>query len=106
MTAMSIPRSLHPVDVVLASTRLYASLPVVGRHLEPFAGLTAMALWGGHYAPAAIRAAVGRRFGEPTAPAEVVAVPSSPAPSRVPPYLRARAQKRKCLFHSSIRYGN
>jgi hypothetical protein len=49
--------------MLLASTRLYASLPVVGRHLEPFAGLAAMALYGGHYAPAAVRAAVSRRFG-------------------------------------------
>ena len=46
---------LHPTNVVLASTRFYSSLPVVGKHLEPFAGLTAMALWGGHYAPATIR---------------------------------------------------
>jgi acetyl esterase/lipase len=97
---------LNPVDVVLASTRLYSSLPVVGRHLEPFAGLTAMALWGGHYAPAAIRAAVGRRFGDGTVAPEVAAPSGSHASSRVPPYLRARAQKRKCLFHSSIRYGD
>ena len=52
---------LNPVDVVLASARFYSSLPVVGKHLEPFAGLTAMALWGGHYAPTALRAAVVRR---------------------------------------------
>lgn len=43
--------SLHPLDLVVASTKVYSSLPVVGRHLEPFAGLTAMALYGHHYAP-------------------------------------------------------
>ncbi len=46
---------LHPTDVVLDSARFCSSLPVVGKYLEPFAGLTAMALWGGHYAPATIR---------------------------------------------------
>src|SRR5690242_10837283 len=55
------PMPINPVEILLSSTRLYASLPVVGRHLEPFAGLTAMALYGGHYAPAAVRAAVKRR---------------------------------------------
>ncbi len=100
---------LNPVELVLASTRMYSSLPVVGKHLEPFAGLTAIAMWGGHYAPAAIRCAVNRRAGG--APVEVpVAIAGGDAggrgPGRIPPYLRARAQKRKCLFHSSIRYGN
>jgi acetyl esterase/lipase len=33
-----IRRRLNPVDVVLASTRFYSSLPGVDRHLEPFAG--------------------------------------------------------------------
>ncbi|MCW2515489.1 MAG: nlhH 12 [Mycobacterium sp.] len=87
---------LHPVDVVLATTRAYSSLPVVGKHLEPFAGLTAMALWGHHYAPAAVRAAVNRRSGRP----------KTDTAGRVPPYLRARTQRRKSLYRSSIRYGN
>ena len=47
-------RSLHPMDVAMASTRFYSSLPVVGKHLEPFAGLTAMMMYGGHYAPTAL----------------------------------------------------
>lgn len=93
---------LNPVDVVLASTRMYSSLPVVGKYLEPFAGLTAMALWGGHYAPAAIRGVLGRRFGDGT---PVVETPAEPG-RRVPPYVSARAQRRKCLFHASIRYGD
>ncbi len=97
---------LHPVEVVLASTRLYSSLPVVGKYLEPFAGLTAIALWGGHYAPAAIRAALSRRAG-----AEVTldgpADPGGRATAgHVPPYLRALAQRRKYLYSSSIRYGD
>jgi acetyl esterase/lipase len=98
-------RRIRPFDVVLASTRWYSSLPVVGKHLEPFAGLTAMALWGGHYAPAALQAAISRRTG----PGPVEAVPADAIPvdgSRVPPYLRARAQRRRSLHTSSIRYGD
>jgi acetyl esterase/lipase len=90
---------------------MYSSLPVVGRHLEPFAGLTAMTMYGGHYAPAAIRAAVGRRIGGGTAdpPAEApIAVAEAAAQtggSRIPPFARARAQRRRCLHRSSVRYG-
>jgi acetyl esterase/lipase len=62
---------------------MYSSLPLVGRHLEPFAGLTAMTMYGGHYAPAA----------------------AQPGGSRIPPFARARAQRRRCLYRSSVRYG-
>ena len=89
---------LRPIEVVLASTRLYSSLPLVGKHLEPFAGLTAMALWGGHYAPAALRAAVIRTT-------RVRRAVRGFHGSRVPPFVRARAQRRQCLYRSSMRYG-
>jgi acetyl esterase/lipase len=105
MTPRRLAR-LHPIDLVLASTRVYSSLPVVGKHLEPFAGLTAMALWGGHYAPAAIRAAMSRRSVASTVAVEAAADEGSRNPGRVPPYLRARAQKRKSLYRGSIRYGD
>ncbi|CAN5273622.1 alpha/beta hydrolase [soil metagenome] len=96
-------RGLRPIDLVLASTRMYSSLPVVGRHLEPFAGLTAMALWGGHYAPTSFRAAVIRH----TSPG-AAAVPTDDAVTvdRMPPFMRARAQRRECLYSNSIRYGS
>lgn len=107
--------SLHPVDVVLASTRFYSSLPVVGRHLEPFAGLTAMALWGGHYAPAAAKAAVNRRRGASAAPVAaaeaqpvldaIADAPDAIRGSLIPPFARARAQRRRNLYRSSVRYG-
>ncbi|MFG1931836.1 alpha/beta hydrolase fold domain-containing protein [Mycobacterium sp. NPDC048908] len=104
-------RSLHPVDVVLASTRLYSSLPIVGKHLEPFAGLTAMALWGGHYAPAAIRGALSRRLSaNPAAPAapadEAQTVVAKRHGTRVPPYLLFRAQRQRCLYRGSVQYGS
>lgn len=107
---MSLLRSLHPLDVAMASTRFYASLPLVGRHLEPFAGLTAMALYGGHYAPAAVRAMMNRRAGastEAAAPADTGGEQVAGAHSnRIPPYLRFRAQRQRCLYRSSVRYGN
>ncbi|CAN5671652.1 alpha/beta hydrolase [soil metagenome] len=113
---MSCRIPLHPVDVVLASTRLYSSLPVVGRYLEPFAGLTAMALWGGHYAPEAARAAVNRRLGASAAPVAtpeeqsvmdaVADQPTPPKGSRVPPFVRASAQRRRHLHRSNVRYGD
>ena len=113
---MSIPRPPHPLDVVLASTRFYSSLPVVGRHLEPFAGLTAMALWGGQYAPAALRGAVSRRAGASvTAPGPSDEAQAGMAGAemhtaaggdRVPPFVRARAQRRESLYRASLRYGD
>ena len=101
---------ISPSQLVLSSTRLYASLPVIGRHLEPFAGLTAMALYGGHYAPAAVRAAVKRHTGSATAQdsLQVIGAASATATggSRIPPFVRARAQRRRCLYRGSIRYGS
>jgi acetyl esterase/lipase len=105
--------ALRPTDVALAATRMYSSLPVVGKHLEPFAGLTAMALYGGHYAPAALRAAVGRHIGGDTAnqpppevPVAVAELVAKPGGSRIPPFARATAQRRRCLYRSSVRYGD
>lgn len=116
MTLERILARLHPVDVVMASTRWYSSLPVVGRHLEPFAGLTAMALWGGHYAPAALRAAVSRHTGIGATAAvstdAQVAVDTAAelavlsGASRIPPYLQARGQRRRSLHRASVRYGD
>ena len=103
---------LHPLDLALASTRLYASLPVVGKHLEPFAGLTAMALYGGHYAPAAVKAAAGRHFGigetaaaPVEAPEAAVGVLDNDTVDRFPPFLKAGRQRRKYLYRKSIQYG-
>jgi acetyl esterase/lipase len=92
---------LHPVDLALASTRFYSSLPVVGKHLEPFAGLTAMALYGGHYARPALAAARSRHFGAPA-----VALADNEDVDRVPPFLRASAQRRKSLYRKSVQYGD
>lgn len=108
---MTLLRSLHPMDVAMASTRFYSSLPVVGRHLEPFAGLTAMMLYGGQYAPTALRSIVNRRLGAspaaaPAAPATTGEPVATGKAGRIPPYVRFRAQRQRCLYRSSVRYGN
>lgn len=91
---------------MLASTRLYSSLPVVGKHLEPFAGLTAMMMYGGHYAPAAVRAAIDRRSAA-AAPVEDTEAGLDPIRgSRIPPFVRAAAQRRRSLHRASVRYGD
>ncbi len=110
MLDSSLTRALRrvPVEAVLASTRAYSSLPVVGKHLEPFAGLTAMALWGGPYAPATLRAAVGRRTAGAAAEAAAAGVAGVEAAQvrRMPPFARARAQRKRYLHRGSIRYGD
>lgn len=47
----------RPGDYALALSAVGASLPVVGKHLEPLGGLTAMGVWGARHAPEAISAA-------------------------------------------------
>jgi acetyl esterase/lipase len=46
----------RPADYALALSAAGASLPVVGKHLEPLGGLTAMSVWGARQAPEAISA--------------------------------------------------
>ncbi len=36
----------RPGDYMLAASDAMASLPVIGRHLEPLGGVTAMGIWG------------------------------------------------------------
>lgn len=52
----------RPADYALAVSLAGASLPVVGRHLEPLAGLTAMGMWGARHAPEVISAATRDMF--------------------------------------------
>ncbi len=44
----------RPADYALALSVAGASLPLVGKHLEPLGGLTAMGVWGARHAPEAI----------------------------------------------------
>ena len=46
----------RPADYALALSVAGASLPVVGKHLEPLGGVTAMGVWGARQAPEAFSA--------------------------------------------------
>jgi acetyl esterase/lipase len=46
----------RPADYVVALSVAGASLPVVGKHLEPLGGMTAMGVWAARHAPQAISA--------------------------------------------------
>src|SRR5436190_127965 len=48
----------RPCDYLLAISESYASLPVIGKHLEPIGGLTAMGVWGSRHAPDFLSSAV------------------------------------------------
>ena len=52
----------RPGDYVLALSDAGASLPVVGKHLEPLGGMTAMGIWGARLAPEFV-SAMPRRTG-------------------------------------------
>jgi acetyl esterase/lipase len=102
-----------------------ASLPVVGRHLEPLGGVTAMGLWGYRMAPEFLSASakswltpgIGeirkaeRDQTQTVVDAALRGVVSSkdldvewPAPDHKPPFWRA-LQHRRYLHRSSVRYG-
>ncbi len=50
----------RPGDYVLALSEAGASLPMVGKHLEPLGGMTAMGIWGARLAPEFVAAAAKR----------------------------------------------
>ena len=115
----------RPGDYMLALSDAMASLPVVGRHLEPLGGVTAMGLWGYRMAPGFLSASakswltpgIGetrkaeRDQTQAVLDAALRGVVSSkdldvewPAPDRRPPFWRA-LQHRRYLHRSSVRYG-
>ena len=115
----------RPGDYMLALSDAMASLPVVGRYLEPLGGVTAMGLWGYRMAPefmsASAKSWLTSGIGE-TRKAErdqtqtvldaaLRGVVSSkdldvewPAPDHKPPFWRA-LRHRRLLHRSSVRYG-
>ena len=56
----------RPVDYLLAMSEFYAALPLVGKHLEPIGGITAMGAWGYRHAPEFMSSAVAPGFGAAT----------------------------------------
>ena len=113
-------------DSLLAATSALTALPVVGRHLEPVSGLTALGLWGARYLPDMAdrahrdrcrRGSAALRRTEQSVAAELATaaleglVPealvdaSSPLKRRMPPFLKARSQRRS-VHRASIPYGD
>lgn len=112
-----------PGDYMLAYSDMLASLPVVGRHLEPLGGIAAMGVWGYRQIPEYLAAAtksrpdfgVDRHAGRDQTNAVLEAalrdvVPGTgldiewPAPEPTPPIWRA-LQHRRYLHRTSVRYG-
>jgi acetyl esterase/lipase len=116
----------RPGDFALALSVAGASLPVVGKHLEPLGGVTAMGIWGARLAPEAVSATakywltpgitdLRRRDGESTHDVSVAAlrgVVSSadldlewPAAEKTPPIWDAMRQRRY-LYRRGVHYGD
>ena len=115
----------RPSDYLVAASVASASLPVVGRHLQPLGGFTAMGVWGvrhlPHFMSKTARAVLSPETG-PTrrqereqtcavsdAAMREICAPdlniSWPAPERTPPVWKA-LQHRRYLSRSAVRYGS
>ncbi len=110
---------------MLAASDAMASLPLVGRHLEPLGGITAMSVWGSRLAPEFLSASAkswrtpgagearkaAREQTEAVIDAALRGIVANndldiewPAPDRTPPFWRARHHRRH-LHRTSVRYG-
>jgi acetyl esterase/lipase len=115
-----------PADYLLAMSVASASLPVIGKHLEPLGGVTAMSIWGVRHTPdflgAAMKSWLTPGIGEvrkqerdaTNAVAEAalrgVVSPADlditwPAPERTPPVWKA-LEHRRSVYRTSVRYGD
>ena len=114
----------RPADYMLAMSVASASLPVVGKHLEPLGAAAAMGVWGYRHLPEFLTA-TARAWFDPTsvdarreqraqtnavidaALREVIARDLDvewPAPQRVPPLWNMREHRRH-VHRTSVRYG-
>jgi acetyl esterase/lipase len=115
----------RPGDYMLALSDAMASLPVVGRHLEPLGGVTAMGVWGYRLAPEFVSASAKawltpgiaetrkaeRDQTQTVLDAALRGVIAGqdldvqwPAPDDKPPFWRA-LKHRRYLHRTSVRYG-
>ncbi|MGV0714326.1 alpha/beta hydrolase [Mycolicibacterium sp. XJ662] len=114
-----------PSDYMLAMSVASASLPVIGKHLEPLGAATAMSVWGSRHLPDFFGAAAkswlspgnaelkrSERDSTHTVTAAAlrgVVNPRDldidwPAPQRVPPLWNMR-EHRRSVYRTSVRYG-
>jgi acetyl esterase/lipase len=115
-----------PSDYLLAMSVASTSLPVIGKHLEPLGGVTAMSIWGVRHMPDFLGAAVKNMFTPGIAEErkrnrdktnEVVqnalrgvVAPEAldiewPAPDSTPPVWKALEHRRN-VYRTSVRYGD
>jgi acetyl esterase/lipase len=116
----------RPADYLLAASVASASLPVVGKHLEPLGGATAMGVWGCRVLPEFVSTTamawltpgigeVRRRDRDSTRAVSEAALrgivsaelldTAWPAPERTPPVWKA-LRHRRYLYRTSVQYGN
>lgn len=116
----------RPADYLLGLSTAVASLPVVGRHLQPLGGATAMAVWGCRHLPDLLSAVAkswlipgggeaGRRDPDKTAAVSGAAQrgvaaaadldTSRPTSDRIPPVCKALWHRRH-VYRTSVRYGH
>jgi acetyl esterase/lipase len=114
-----------PADYMLAMSVASASLPVIGKHLEPLGAATAMSIWGCRHVPDFL-GATARSWFEPgnaelrqqerdatnavteaalrgIVPAKDLAI-EWPAPESAPPLWKLR-EHRRSVHRTSVRYG-
>ncbi|MDT5092097.1 MAG: hypothetical protein QOH60_1460 [Mycobacterium sp.] len=116
----------RPVDYMLALSEFYASLPLIGKHLEALGAITAMGAWGYKHAPdfastvarnraqgAAEQHRLDRAMTNEVAAAALrdFVAPERldvmwPQPDRRAPLWRGLEQRRRYLHRSSVRYGD
>ena len=114
-----------PADYMMAMSVASASIPVIGKHLEPLGGITAMGVWGYRHMPDFL-GATAKSWLSPGNPevrklerdathavadaalrgvvrAEDLAI-EWPAPEGVPPLWKLREHRRN-VYRTSVRYG-
>jgi acetyl esterase/lipase len=115
-----------PADYVMAMSVASASIPVIGKHLEPLGGMTAMGVWGYRHMPDFLGATAKSWFSPGNAEVRKLerdathAVADAalrgvvraedldiqwPAPEGAPPLWKLRQQRRN-VFRTSVRYGS
>ena len=119
-------RRARPADYLLALSVASASLPVVGKSLEPLGGVTAMGVWGARHMPRILSSTakswftpgiggIRKREREQTnavSDAALRGVVSAadldidwPEPEQTPPVWKA-LQHRRHIYRSGVRYGS
>jgi acetyl esterase/lipase len=115
-----------PADYMLAMSVASASLPIIGKHLEPLGAATAIGLWGYRHVPNFVGATARSWFSQGNAELRRQQLDSTqtvtdaalrgivaakdlaiewPVPERMPPLWKLR-EHRRSTYRTSVRYGS